>query len=110
MEKFIRSLTKPVGCFVKRTYSVMLALQYRAIFSIANIDDKPAILISTEHELKVYYPTNLYYHFSSDNNRALLAYKDDKMWISEERFRNGNTICQVGLGVPPKIPWQKFII
>lgn len=110
MDKFIRSLTNPAGCFVRRTYSVILSLQYRAIFSVANIDNKPAILISTEHELKVYYPTNLYYHFSSDSNHALLAYKDDKMWISEEKFHNGPTICQVGLGVSPKIPWQKFII
>lgn len=110
MEKFIRSLTKPIGCFIRRTYSVIFSLQYKAIFSIVNVDNKPAILITTEHESKVYYPTNLYYHFSSNDSRALLAYKDDKIWISEERFRNGQTICQAGLEVPPKIPWQKFII
>lgn len=110
MEKFIRSLIKPIDCFVRRTYSVIISLQYRAIFSIVNIDNKPAILISTEQELKVYYPTNLCYYFSSNDSRALLAYKDDKIWISEERFRNGQIICQVGLGAPPKISWQKFTI
>lgn len=110
MDKFIRSLPNTVGYFIRRTYCVMLSLQYRSIFAVANVDNKPAIIISTEKEQKVYFPTNLHYHFSSDCNHALLAYKDDKIWFYEEKFRNGQTICQVGLGVPPKIPWQKFII
>ena len=108
MDEFIRSLSRPIGCFIRRTYSVMLPSYYRAAFSIVNIDNNPAILISTEQSVKIYYPTNLYYHFSSTPYKATLAYKDDKLWICEERYSDGQTICQVGLGVPPNLAWQKF--
>lgn len=110
MEEFIRSLARPIGCFVKRTYSVMFSLEYKSIFAIANVEDQPALLISNEKEQKVYFLKNPQYHFSSNSDKALLAYKDDNIWILEERYRNGRTICQVGLGNPPKIPWIKFII
>lgn len=110
MDKFIRLLPSAADYFVRRTYCVMLSLQHKCIFAVVNINNKPAIVITSEKEQKVYFPTNLYYHFSSDCSHALLAYKDDKMWFYEEKFRNGPTICRAGLEVPPKIPWQKFII
>lgn len=87
----------------------MFSLQHKSIFAIANINDRPAILISNEEYSKVYFPKNLQYHFSSNNTRAVLAYKDDKIWICEERSYRGQTICQVGFDNPPNLTWQKFI-
>ena len=110
MEKFIRSLPNVYGHFVRRVYSVIFSLQYKSIFAVANIDNKPAILISNEKARKVYFPKNLQYHFSSNSVHALLAYKDDYMWITEERTHHGETICHVGFDNPPNLTWHKFII
>ena len=103
MENFIRSLPNAVGNFIRRTYSVMLYNKF--IFAIVNVDNKPAIIINS----RIYFPTNLQYHFSSNNVRALLAYKDDKMWIVEERTCCGQITCQVGFKNPPTLTWHNFI-
>lgn len=110
MDNFIRSLRPSVGFFVRRIYSTIVLSQYKSVFAIANVDNKPAILISTKDWQKIYFPKNLHYHFSSDPTGALLAYKDDRLWLFEERYSNGQLRSQMGFGVPPKIPWQKFII
>lgn len=87
----------------------MFSLQYNSIFTVANINNQPAIIITNDQCSKVYFPTNLHCYFGSTNCQSLLAYKDNKMWIYEERQYCGQTVCQVGFDNPPNLAWKKFI-
>lgn len=110
MQDFIRLLPDSANYFVRRIYTVMAFVEYRVIIAVANISNKPAILISNEKHTKVYFPTNLQYSFTSNENVSLLAYKDDRMWFYEKRTFRGQTTCQLGFGKPPNLSWQSFII
>lgn len=108
METFIKSLSDSYGYFIRRTYSVFLSIEHQAMFSVVNINNKPAILINGLDVQKVYFPKSLQYYFSSSECNATLAYKADNLWILEERCSNGILTCQVGVSNCPDVTWRKF--